>query len=130
MKNERMQAPERLFVHTASFQEGIVPMETISMDVRRALKDVPPEEARKMKRKFRKLWRKLARAGTKRTQTDVEFDVKKHVTPKAESAAEGPKEGHKPTKRAKLRRKDIVSAYIMTEHVRPMLEKFKKIERK
>lgn len=100
-------------------------MESIRMDVRRALKDVPPEEARKMKRKFRKLWRRLARASSKRTQRDVEYDVKPPTS--SEPSAH---EGHKPTKRAKLRRKDIVNTYIMTEHVRPMLEKFKKIERK
>ena len=115
-----------MFVHSASFEEGIVPMETTTMDVRRALKDIPPEDARKMKRKFRKLWRKLARVGNQRLKKDLEaFEPVKPNAPEVEQ-----KHGHKPTRRAKLRRKDVVNAYIMSEHVRPMLEKFKKIERK
>jgi hypothetical protein len=122
MKNEHITTPERMMTHTAAFQEGIVPMEVTRMDVRRALKDLPPEDARKMKRKFRKLWRKLARQSGQRTMNDVELN---------KPAAEVPsKQGMKPTKRAKLRRKELVQTYLFTEHVAPMLEKFKKIERK
>lgn len=123
MKNDHITTPERMMTYTAAFQEGIVPMEVTRMDVRRALKDLPPEDARKMKRKFRKLWRKLARqAGDQRTMNDVELNK-----PAPVSAS---KQGTKPTKRAKLRRKELVQTYLFTEHVAPMLEKFKKIERK
>ena len=40
------------------FKAGIVPIEDPSNDFRRMLKQLPPEEARRLKRKFRKLWRK------------------------------------------------------------------------
>ncbi|NBT35819.1 MAG: hypothetical protein EBT03_09855, partial [Betaproteobacteria bacterium] len=41
---------------------GIVPLGVnVVRDINRILKDLPPEEARRMKRKFRKLWRKEAR---------------------------------------------------------------------
>jgi hypothetical protein len=40
------------------FDEGIVPMESLYMDVNKVFQDYDPEEVRKMKRKFRKLWRK------------------------------------------------------------------------
>jgi len=58
MKNEYIDCMRRLAIHTVMFDEGIVPMESLYMDVNKVFQDYDPEEVRKMKRKFRKLWRK------------------------------------------------------------------------
>jgi len=52
---------ERALVHSVMFSAGILPMEKTTLDMRRALQQLPPEEARALKRKFRKLWRKAAK---------------------------------------------------------------------
>lgn len=51
------------------FELGIVPIEKTAHDMRRALNQLPPEEARAMKRKFRKLWRKAIRSEAALYQT-------------------------------------------------------------
>lgn len=132
MKNDSLTTQTRVFVHAASFKEGIVPLEDARMDVGRALKDLPPEDARKMKRRFRKLWRKLAREEAY-SQRACEFKVaKKLKLPKGDDASQDaslPLPPHKPSKRAKLARKELVRSYIFREHVYPMNNQFTKIER-
>lgn len=51
---------ERTFVQVIMFEAGIVPMEKTGLDMRRALNQLDPAEARQLRRKFRKLWRKAA----------------------------------------------------------------------
>jgi len=58
MKNVYIDCMRRLAIHTVMFNEGIVPLESLYMDVNKVFQDSDPEEVRKMKRKFRKLWRK------------------------------------------------------------------------
>jgi hypothetical protein len=49
---------DRILIHQVHFQAGILPMEKTDLDMRRALQQLPPDEARQLKRKFRKLWRR------------------------------------------------------------------------
>jgi hypothetical protein len=58
--NDKMRDVERTFVRIVHFEAGIVPMEKTGLDMRRALNQLEPDEARKLKRRFRKLWRKFA----------------------------------------------------------------------
>ena len=53
---------EEIFLEIMMVAEGIAPFSsrTVTNDVNRALIDVSPDEARKMRRKFRKLWRKIS----------------------------------------------------------------------
>lgn len=51
---------ERTLVQAVMFEAGIVPMEKTGLDMRRALNQLDPTEARQLKRRFRKLWRKAA----------------------------------------------------------------------
>ena len=52
---------EDIFLRISMLEAGLVPLTgaNLNYDVNKALADLPPDEARKMKRKFRKLWRKL-----------------------------------------------------------------------
>ena len=94
---------ERTFLQVAMFKMGVVPIEDPSFDYRRILKQLPPEEARKLKRKFRKLWRKLlskkdaARAGLGKRVPDR---FQRHY------------------------RKQLVWQEVMKKHVRPAIERF------
>ena len=50
-------------------ERGIVPMgDGTHKDIDRALAQLPPAEARRLKRKFRKEWRKVARKSARITQ--------------------------------------------------------------
>ena len=53
---------DRAIITAVMFEQGIVPMEQTTLDMRRVLEQLPPEEARKMRRKFRKLWRRAMEA--------------------------------------------------------------------
>lgn len=53
---------ERTFVQVVMFEVGIIPMEKTALDMRRALKQLEPDEARKARRRFRKVWRRAAAA--------------------------------------------------------------------
>lgn len=61
MKNDVVSDIRRFVIHTVMMEAGIVPLEDPYADVNRALRDIDPEEARRLKRKFRKLWRKACR---------------------------------------------------------------------
>lgn len=87
---------DRAFIQTVMFQLGILPMEKTDLDMRRALQQLPPEEARALKRKFRKMWRKAMRANigngpkTRSTREVVaknKYGVGKHVPSRAERNA-------------------------------------------
>jgi len=59
---KELRAVDRAIIHNVMFQMEILPMEKTNLDMRRALSQLPPEEARALKRKFRKLWRKAMKA--------------------------------------------------------------------
>lgn len=55
-------------------QKGIVPLDPFwNRDIGRLLAELPPEEARAMKRKFRKMWRKEAKNIPMKTKTAKRF---------------------------------------------------------
>lgn len=107
---------DRAFIQTVMFQLGILPMEKTDLDMRRALQQLPPEEARVLKRKFRKLWRKAMKAtvgnGTKRgvrqQSTQSKLGVGKHVPSRAERNA----------------RKELVFEQLWQSTIEPMIKKF------
>ena len=49
---------EKTLIQAVHLQVGILPMEKTELDMRRALQQMPPDDARKAKRRFRKLWRR------------------------------------------------------------------------
>lgn len=53
---------DRAIIQAVMFNRGIVPMEQTTFDMRRALAQLPPEEARVLKRKFRKEWRRALKS--------------------------------------------------------------------
>jgi len=117
MRNKNLNDAQRMFIHTVMFQEGIVPMEDPAMDVRRALEDLSPEDARKLKRKFRKLWRKQMR----KEQSKVPDTRKAHVAQGFVQPAT------RPTRRQKLARKKSVHAELMKTKVDPLYTQFKEL---
>ncbi|NDE01849.1 MAG: hypothetical protein EBZ91_08895 [Gammaproteobacteria bacterium] len=66
-----MKTPDPLLIEILSNEEayrlGIIPLSNSSLgsSLAGAFEEMPPEQARVMKRKFRKLWRKLARAASR-----------------------------------------------------------------
>lgn len=132
MKNTNLSEIARVATHTVMFKEGIVPMEDPRMDVRRALKDLPPEEARKMKRKFRKLWRSLEKGAVKSPPAVVWNHVLGSTVPpppteKVEVAV------LKPSKGEKWRRKNDVLMHLQKTKIAPLVKQMtslKKLTRK
>jgi hypothetical protein len=55
---------ERALLHTLMFKAGLIPIDASHHDMRRALNQLPHDEARAVKRKFRKAWRKLVKSLT------------------------------------------------------------------
>jgi hypothetical protein len=93
---EHLRDVDRVLIQTVMFQMGILPMEKTDLDMRRALQQLSPDEARTLKRKFRKLWRKAMRAeigNGKKTRDSREHSAKhrygvgKHVPSRAERTA-------------------------------------------
>jgi len=112
MKASNKTPVERAFIHHVMFTKGIVPLEDVDGDVRRALKDLSPEDARTFKRKFRKIWRQYVKKSEK-------------LRGRAKLCGLGSKE---PTKNEKHARKALVYHEIWTTQIYPMLEAFKKIK--
>lgn len=113
---ENLRDVDRAFIVTVMFQCGIIPMEKTDFDMRRALSQLPPEEARILKRKFRKLWRKAMReeignGKTRETQVQslkAQYGVGKHVPSRMERNA----------------RKKLVFNKMWENHIEPLIEKF------
>lgn len=104
---------DRALLHSACFEQGIVPIEDPALDIRRALRTLPPEEARVMKRKFRKLWRRyLAEAN------------KKNPKSKATQTRALGMSKHTPSRQERLERKKLVFEMIWREVVEPALKRF------
>jgi len=109
---------DRAFIQAVMFESGILPMEKTTLDMRRALHQLSPEEARKLKRKFRKLWRKAMRkevgdpkgkrAEAKEQATKTRLGVGKHVPSRAERNA----------------RKQLVFDQFWQEIIGPLIENF------
>lgn len=96
---------EKTLLQNAMFQLGIVPIEDPSMDFRKYLSQLPPDEATKLKRKFRKLWRKLARKTQKKSWYGLS--------------------GKNPNKRERFNRKQDIFMEIMSTVVKPAVKRFK-----
>jgi hypothetical protein len=109
---------DRAFIHAVMFESGIIPMEKTTLDMRRALQQLDPEEARTLKRKFRKLWRKAMkqeigdpkskRADVKETAAKQKYGVGKHVPSRTERNA----------------RKQLVFDQMWEQYIVPMLINF------
>lgn len=117
MAKRELRDVDRAFIHAVHFEQGIVPIEDPVLDIRRALKDLPPEEQRVLKRKFRKLWRKFMRdqvssAGKRgeaqKKALEQKLGVGKHVPSRAE----------------RLERKRLVYDVFWKEVIQPMIAKF------
>lgn len=56
-----------------AYDAGIAPytFDKLSHDMNRLLSDLPPEEARKLRRKFRKMWRNLVRKNIRANSNDL-----------------------------------------------------------
>ena len=99
---------ELSLLQDAMFQMGIVPIEDPSMDFRKYLSQLPPDEATKLKRKFRKLWRKLAR--------------KKSQTSWVQNWYGAP--GKNPNRLERYHRKYDIFVDVMSTIVRPAVKRF------
>lgn len=113
---ENLRDVDRALIQTVMFQCGILPMEKTDLDMRRALSQLPPEEARVLKRKFRKLWRKAmradvgngnARSAREKAATD-KFGIGKHVPSRSERNA----------------RKKLVFDKLWESVIEPLVKKF------
>ena len=109
---------DRAFIHTVMFQMGILPMESTTLDMQRALKQLTPDESRTLKRKFRKLWRKAMkkevgnptgkRAEVKMRATKAQLGVGKRA----------------PSRQERNARKQLVFDMVWAEIISPMVENF------
>jgi len=114
---QNLREVDRAFIQAVMFQLGILPMEKTNLDMRRALTQLPPDEARALKRKFRKMWRKAMRAeigNGPRTREIREksarhkYGVGKHV----------------PSREERTARKKLVFDLLWEEVISPMIQKF------
>lgn len=74
---------DRTFIQAVMLQCGILPMEKTTLDMRRALAQLSPEEALILRRKFRKIWRRVMQdeigANSKKKETLEKIAVKNTV---------------------------------------------------
>ena len=117
---------DKAFINTVMFRMGIIPMERTELDMRLALQQLPPDEARRFRRKFRKVWRKamnatIANDGSPQTKAQASEEkrlkrrlgVGKTVPSRAERNA----------------RKKLVYDLLWKEVIEPMLRQFENPER-
>lgn len=113
---------DRAFIQAVMFQLGILPIEKTHLDMRRALKQLSPEEARTLKRKFRKLWRKAMRAeignGPKTRETRERIAKQKYGVGK-----------HVPSRSERTARKQLVFDVLWEQVIEPMLKNFENPDR-
>lgn len=109
---------DRAIISSVMFEAGIVPMEKTDLDMRRALAQLPPEEARAAKRKFRKLWRKALRAQLGSTN-------KKNHEARAKAAKAKLGVGkHVPSRLERNARKQLVFDEMWEETIEPLIKNF------
>lgn len=107
---------DRALIQTVMFENGILPMERTTLDMRRALDQLPPEEARVLRRKFRKLWRRAmqeevgtgSRSVHRQAVAKQRYGVGKHVPSRAERNA----------------RKQLVFDRLWKELIEPLIRSF------
>lgn len=100
------------------FEAGILPMEKTTLDMRRALQQLSPEEARVLKRKFRKAWRKAMRK-------EVGNPTGKRAEAKAQAAKTRLGVGkHVPSRAERNARKQLVFDQFWEEIIGPLIENF------
>jgi len=105
---------DRAIIHTVMFDQGIIPMERVDNDMRRVLAQLPPGEARALRRKFRKLWRRalkqLTQGASERNAKRIEtlHGVGKSTPSRAEFNA----------------RKQLVFDRLWSDHIEPMIRNF------
>lgn len=114
---------DKAFIYDVMFKMGILPIEDPTLDMRVPLRQLPPKEARVVKRKFRKLWRKYMKAqigssgrkmsDAKKTAAQQKLGVGKLV----------------PSRHERLERKRLVYERVWEECIVPMLIRFENPER-
>lgn len=114
---EHLRDVDKAIIQAVMFQCGILPMEKTDLDMRRALSQLSPEEARTLKRRFRKLWRKAMKLevgnGSKtkdarQTAAESRLGVGKHVPSRTERNA----------------RKQLVFDLLWKEAIEPLITNF------
>lgn len=113
---ENLRAVDRAIIQSVMFQCGILPMEKTDLDMRRALQQLNPEEARTLKRKFRKLWRKAMRA-------QVGAGKSKEVREDAAKRKLGVGK-HVPSRAERTERKKLVFNLLWEQVIEPLITKF------
>lgn len=101
----------KILMNTAYHELGIAPIEYTIHDYNKLLKDLPPDEARSLKRKFRKVWRSLVKQSDPRLVETFSRQLGLGAT--------------SPTKQQKNSRKREVHRRVMLAHVLPTLKKIK-----
>lgn len=101
----------KILANTAYHELGIAPIEYTVHDYSKLLKDLPPEEARALKRKFRKVWRSIVKQGDPRLA-----DLRGRQMGLGATS---------PTKQQKNSRKREVHRRVMLDLVLPTLKKIK-----
>jgi hypothetical protein len=69
----------RAMIMAVMFQAGILPLEKTTLDMRRALSQLPVEEARILRRKFRKLWRRALKKDALKLQNKEQLIVQRRA---------------------------------------------------
>lgn len=83
-------------------------MERTDLDMRRALQQMQPDEARRFRRKFRKMWRAALKATPADTAAPKRLGVRKRVPSRAERNA----------------RKQLVFNKLWKERIEPIIKRF------
>jgi len=117
ISNRKFRDIDRMLIHSAMFQLGIIPMENPSLDMRRALEQLPASERRVLTRKFRKHWRKALKFQAAKSPKFAKF----------EKTAVGLGKQH-PTRDERQARKRLVFNVVWRNAIKPMLAKIENPE--
>lgn len=108
---------ERAVLSAVMFEAGVVPIDNTNHDMRRGLKELPPDDARALKRKFRKVWRKLAKEEARKMGKPA-AQAQSWLTNRYGAGKSNPSRSDKEA------RKRIVQKHFYENFVRPILDKF------
>lgn len=118
---------DRALIQMVMLELGILPMENTQLDMRRALQQLDPEQARTFRRKFRKVWRKamaasVAHGGAPMTksQQNQEDALKRRLGVGKQV----------PSRSERNARKKLVFDQLWRETIEPMLQRFENPENK
>ena len=123
--NRILRDHERAVMSASMFEEGLLPIDNISHDMRRALDQLPKDEARKLKRRFRKVWRKLAKAEAQKISSNSRTTASKDTLLRARFGVGK----SNPSRLDRENRKRLVQEAFYNNVVRPVLEKFENSNR-